>query len=410
MHIVFYFHQVKQEMTPPKKYDSNEIDSILETLFVEKASGILSLETKVDSWKSQRACILFLYNGNLVYGADNITQAPSNQELGHILGKGLRSDSINAALAVANKRLVNPTSYRELVELLVKLKAFTWKEVETLVTSKTAIILEKFRPNPGTCEWQETANFDLSYGADRHGLNWSYIQYVLKQRRQKWMSYEGHIPHMDAIPTISAEQLKLVDNPSVKNHLCKFINCKDSLVDIAEKMGKDPLVVAKNYFKWANSGWVNLVDSPITCEAEAIEDADDSMGSRGFSAMESEELPIVLSVDDSPIIQVSIKRALQEKYNVLLADRAVKALQILKQQPVKLMLLDLTMPDVDGLQFCKTVRQIPQFQNLPIIMVTARDGIVNKAKGHMAGTSKYLTKPFKPEELRQVVAQYISQK
>jgi twitching motility two-component system response regulator PilG len=41
-------------------------------------------------------------------------------------------------------------------------------------------------------------------------------------------------------------------------------------------------------------------------------------------------------------------------------------------------------------------------------MVTARDGLINKMKGHIAGTSKYLTKPFKPEELREVVRQYIN--
>lgn len=397
-------------MVLPQKYDSNEIHSVLENLFSKKKSGILSLETKVDSWESQRSCILVLHHGNLVYGDENITQLPDNKELGSMLGKELKSDSTNAALAVATKRLANPASMRELIELLVKLKAFAWKEVETFITIKITIILEKFISKPGIYNWSESDSFDLSYGDDKHGLNWAYIQYTLKQRQQKWLRYASCIPHMYAIPTISLEQLKLVDNPQVKNHFSKFINCQDNLVDIAEKMRKDPLVVAKNYFKWANAGWVNLVENPIIGEArDEIHAAGDSMISTGLSVMDAVDLPIVLSVDDSPIIQVSIKRALQEKYNVLLADRAVKALQILKQQPVKLLLLDLTMPDVDGLQFCKTVRQLPKFKNLPIIMVTARDGIVNKAKGHIAGTSKYLTKPFKPEELREVVAQYISE-
>ena len=391
-----------------KKYNSNEINSVLETFFARKASGILSLKTKIDSWQSQRSCMLILHNGNLVYGDANIAQVPGNEELGKMLGKELKSNSINAALSVAIKRIKNTTSVRDLIELLVKLKAFTWEEVENFITNKIIMILEKILSHPGEFKWQETNSFDLSYGADYHGLNWSYIQYYLKQRQQKWLSYATHIPHMDAIPTVSLEQLQLIDNPKVKNHLSKFINCKDNLVDIAEKMGKDPLVVAKNYFTWANNGWVNFVENPIAGKVLQFTDDDDSMVSMGFSAMDPINLPMVLSVDDSPIIQVSIKRALQGKYNVLLADKAVTALKILNQQPVKLLLLDLTMPDVDGLQFCKTIRQIPKFKNLPIIMVTARDGLVNKAKGHIAGTSKYLTKPFKPEELREVVAQYIS--
>ena len=93
----------------------------------------------------------------------------------------------------------------------------------------------------------------------------------------------------------------------------------------------------------------------------------------------------------------------------MLANNATQALTILHESKVELMLLDLTMPDVDGLEFCKTIRAMTKFQNLPIVMVTARDGLVNKMKGRIAGTSRYLTKPFKPEELRQVVQEYINQ-
>ena len=103
-----------------------------------------------------------------------------------------------------------------------------------------------------------------------------------------------------------------------------------------------------------------------------------------------------------------IKRALTGICDVHLADRATVALEMLDRLPVKMLLLDLTMPDIDGLEFCQKIRQIPQFDDLPIVMVTARDGLVNRAKGRFAGTNKYLTKPFKPEELKAVVLQYVN--
>jgi len=65
------------------------------------------------------------------------------------------------------------------------------------------------------------------------------------------------------------------------------------------------------------------------------------------------------------------------------------------------------MPEVDGLELCRTVRSIPQFRDLPIIMVTARDGFFDKVKGKFAGSNEYLTKPFDAEQLRQVVSRYI---
>lgn len=117
---------------------------------------------------------------------------------------------------------------------------------------------------------------------------------------------------------------------------------------------------------------------------------------------------MILSVDDSPIVQTAIKRALSSQYHVILTDKAMDALTLLNQKPIKLLLLDLTMPDVDGLEICRTVRSIPKFRDLPIIMLTARDGLIDKMKGHIAGTTKYLTKPFEPEQLLEIVNKYVS--
>jgi twitching motility two-component system response regulator PilG len=227
------------------------------------------------------------------------------------------------------------------------------------------------------------------------------------------------------IPVFTPQQLRAIDNPQVKDHFTKLVDGRASLLNIAEKMGKDPITVAKNYLNWANKGWVSFVDSPLEAKTDVAASVANIQGNvqgvstsinsaeaislreRSAIAKIDHDLPVVLSVDDSAIIQTSIKRALQEDYNVLLAGKATEALEILQEVKVELMLLDLTMPDVDGLEFCKTVRAIPQFRDLPIVMVTARDGLVNKMRGHIAGTSKYLTKPFKPEELREVVRQYI---
>ena len=72
-----------------------------------------------------------------------------------------------------------------------------------------------------------------------------------------------------------------------------------------------------------------------------------------------------------------------------------------------LLLLDVTMPDIDGLQMCKTLRSISKFKDLPIIMVTARDTLVDKMKGQIAGTNHYLTKPFTNDQLKAIINKYI---
>jgi len=120
-----------------------------------------------------------------------------------------------------------------------------------------------------------------------------------------------------------------------------------------------------------------------------------------------DSIPTILAVDDSTVMQGLVKQALGHEYRVLVADNAVDALSMIYHERVSVLLLDVAMPGIDGLELCRTVRSIPQFQNLPIIMLTARDGAFDKVQGRLAGATEYLTKPFDAQELSQVVGQVL---
>ena len=105
----------------------------------------------------------------------------------------------------------------------------------------------------------------------------------------------------------------------------------------------------------------------------------------------------------------TIQRILEQHYRVILADNALDALSTIYHESIQVVLLDVSMPDIDGLEMCRTVRSLPQFQDLPIIMLTARDKAFDKVKGHLAGATEYLTKPFDGEQLLAVVGQYTHQ-
>lgn len=119
--------------------------------------------------------------------------------------------------------------------------------------------------------------------------------------------------------------------------------------------------------------------------------------------------PKVLAVDDSLVVHQLIKRVLEPDYEVLMATSAVDGLSMIYHDTIAVVLLDILMPDVDGLEFCRTVRRLPQFQTLPIVMVTSRDSPFDRVQGHMAGATEYLTKPFSAEQLRQVVDNLVKQ-
>jgi twitching motility two-component system response regulator PilG len=145
---------------------------------------------------------------------------------------------------------------------------------------------------------------------------------------------------MDAVPRISASGLLAVTDSKVQQHLRQWVDGVRSLIDIADQLDQDPLELARSYMAWAVSGWVTLgEDAPATQAVPATQ----------------KPRPMVLSVDDSLIVQTMIKRTLSDRYQVLLASNAVDALKIISTNPIALLLLDVSMPDIAVAKAVRTI-------------------------------------------------------
>jgi two-component system, chemotaxis family, response regulator PixG len=117
----------------------------------------------------------------------------------------------------------------------------------------------------------------------------------------------------------------------------------------------------------------------------------------------------VLCIDDSPTILNAIRGFLDEEvFNVITVDNSLKALmQILHTKP-DIILLDISMPNLDGYELCSLLRKHSVFQDTPVIMVTGRTGLIDKARAKMVKASGYLSKPFSKADLLKVVFSKIS--
>ena len=113
----------------------------------------------------------------------------------------------------------------------------------------------------------------------------------------------------------------------------------------------------------------------------------------------------VLLVDDEPGVRVSVKEYLQEVggFTVQVASNANEALQMLEQKTPDLVISDVMMPQVDGFQFLKKLRDDPRFKSLPVVFLTARGMTSDRIQGYHAGVDAYLPKPFDPDELVAIV-------
>ncbi len=108
----------------------------------------------------------------------------------------------------------------------------------------------------------------------------------------------------------------------------------------------------------------------------------------------------ILVVDDEAnIVELARMYLEQEGFRVEAAEDGSEALEAITRQPPALMVLDLMLPEVDGWEVCRRVRQGNTAPELPIIMLTARDEDVDKIVGLELGADDYMTKPFNPREL-----------
>jgi len=105
---------------------------------------------------------------------------------------------------------------------------------------------------------------------------------------------------------------------------------------------------------------------------------------------------ILIIEDEKKIARFMELELIHEGYKVIVKENGIDGLDELKQGDFNLLLLDIMLPGIDGLEVCRRLRK---FSDIPVIMVTARDGIPDKVKGLDKGADDYITKPFAIEEL-----------
>ncbi len=108
----------------------------------------------------------------------------------------------------------------------------------------------------------------------------------------------------------------------------------------------------------------------------------------------------VLVVDDSVTVRRSAELFLQQGgYEVVLAEDGFDALAKVGQQRPDLIFCDVMMPRLDGYQTCAILKQCATYADIPVVMLSSKDGVFDKARGKIAGAADYLTKPFSKKEI-----------
>ena len=128
--------------------------------------------------------------------------------------------------------------------------------------------------------------------------------------------------------------------------------------------------------------------------------------------METDKAPgpiKILVIDDSNTIRRSAEMFLRQAgFEVILAEDGFDALAKISDHQPRVIFVDIMMPRLDGYQTCALIKQNPHLKATPVIMLSSKDGVFDRARGRLAGSDRYLTKPFTREALIETVQEYVS--
>jgi twitching motility two-component system response regulator PilG len=234
---------------------------------------------------------------------------------------------------------------------------------------------------------QGTLKYDAAIGLDPLLLSIPFRQILLSVRDtiSEWAQIRSEVSSPFQRPRLKDYEacLKLVWND---NELCQQIQEVTSLMkeemtvyEIATQLSVETLTLAKFLQPLIQSGGVEI---------------------EPYQVLQVEHRPLVVCVDDSPTIQQFVKLSLESSgYEVMsFLDPTQVIGNLLTQRPL-VILMDIEMPQIDGYELCRMARQVESLRPIPIVMLTGREGIIDRVRARMAGCTAYLTKPFNPQEL-----------
>jgi two-component system, chemotaxis family, response regulator PixG len=199
------------------------------------------------------------------------------------------------------------------------------------------------------------------------------------------------------------EQLQQQVSPSVYKNFLTLMNGKYTLRDLAVKMKQSILPVARSLLPYILKGILELVevnDSPLRI-AESTKKSSSTKTTAPLG-------PLIACVDDSPqVCQMLEQIMIPNGFRFIKIPDAVQALPILIEHKPDLIFLDLVMPVASGYEICAQLRRISLFANTPVIILTGSDGLLDRVRAKVVGSTDFISKPVAVDKVMAVVRKYV---
>jgi twitching motility two-component system response regulator PilG len=353
---------------------------VLQKLILNQASGKLTIYHPQDPAVRWR---LYLGNGRIHYAGSEIGQ---KERLQYLLRRYVPQKSFNLQQIPAD-------DYQYLCQLW-KAGEFSFQEIRSILAKFTQeALVQTLSLRQSLCQFENTVGLEhlLLY------LNLKSIMTPVEQQLKQWLKLRGEIvsPFQRPILTqndrlaevispfwgsdvLSADKIQILQG-LLQQHLCFY--------ELGDRLKMNTLNVALMLHPLIQTQAIQLHPYPLP---------------------QSDDRPIIACIDDSPAIQRIVTFTLENSgFRVVNIREPFKALTTLLHNKPDLILMDITMPEIDGYQLCGLCNKSAALKGIPIIMLTGRTGIIDRVKAKVVGAVDYISKPFLPQDLVATVRHYV---
>ncbi|MEC4804222.1 MAG: response regulator [Jaaginema sp. PMC 1079.18] len=212
------------------------------------------------------------------------------------------------------------------------------------------------------------------------------------------------------------EELKAETSPGVYKNLANLLDGKRTLRDLAQLLKQDLTAVTRSLLPHLRRQFLSFVEVPdlpnpfLTAKNSTTQPRNSHIPERRQPPSKpapGDNHKLIACIDDSPQILAIAKKVIESAgYDFLGIDDAVRALPTLLQHQPQVIFLDLVMPIANGYEICSQIRRISQFKDTPVVILTGKDGIVDRMRAKMVNATDFINKPVERQKILDVLQKY----
>jgi chemotaxis family two-component system response regulator PixG len=218
-------------------------------------------------------------------------------------------------------------------------------------------------------------------------------RYAIAEVERQWLAWQTaklSKYSLNKAPAIAdLDRLEKSTSARIFETLSQLLNGQQTLRDLSVQMKRDTLTVTRSFLPYLQSGLVELINIP-DLPAPFIR----------ASMQAQQSSPLIACVDDSPGICATMKGIITKSgYRFVGINDPMRAIGILLGLKPDLIFLDLMMPHTNGYELCDKLRKLSLFRSTPIVILTGNDGIIDRVRAKMVGSTDFLSKATVDEEI-----------